>query len=193
MTKKGRSFLKEFKTFIARGNVLDLAVAVVIGTAFNKIVTSFVNDLIMPALCLLTGKASFADLKWCVKEAITLTEDGEVLDQSTYIIYGAFLQAVIDFLLIAFSVFIMIKVVNNVRKKLEQVTEALPGLKKSPEEIAAEEAALAAAAAEAATKAEAEQAALEKAAAVQNAEIAAAETLHEIRELITIISKQSRG
>ena len=146
MTKKGRSFLKEFKTFIARGNVLDLAVAVVIGTAFNKIVTSFVNDLIMPALCLLTGKASFADLKWCVKEAITLTEDGEVLDQSTYIIYGAFLQAVIDFLLIAFSVFIMIKVVNNVRKKLEQVTEALPGLKKSPEEIAAEEAALAAAA-----------------------------------------------
>ncbi len=181
MTKKGRSFLKEFKTFIARGNVLDLAVAVVIGTAFNKIVTSFVNDLIMPALCLLTGKASFADLKWCVKEAITLTEDGEVLDQSTYIIYGAF------------SVFIMIKVVNNVRKKLEQVTEALPGLKKSPEEIAAEEAALAAAAAEAATKAEAEQAALEKAAAVQNAEIAAAETLHEIRELITIISKQSRG
>jgi large conductance mechanosensitive channel len=113
------NMLKEFKKFIMRGNVVDLAVGVVIGGAFGKIVTSLVNDLIMPLLGLIMGKVSFADLKYVITPA---TEQvAEVAFK-----YGAFLQSVIDFLIIALSIFLMIKLLSSFKKKKEEELVVIP-------------------------------------------------------------------
>ncbi len=106
MEKKG--FVQEFKTFISRGNVVDMAVGVIIGSAFTKIVNSLVNDVLMPALGVLTGGVNFADLKFVITPA---TE--EVAEVA--IKYGAFVQNIIDFLLIAIVVFVMVKMINKIR------------------------------------------------------------------------------
>ena len=106
MEKKG--FVQEFKTFISRGNVMDMAVGVIIGSAFTKIVNSLVNDVLMPALGVLTGGVNFADLKFVITPA---TE--EVAEVA--IKYGAFVQNIIDFLLIAIVVFVMVKMINKIR------------------------------------------------------------------------------
>lgn len=111
--------LQEFKKFIMRGNVVDLAVGVIIGGAFGKIVSSLVNDLIMPLLGLILGKVNFADLKYVITPA---TENvAEVALK-----YGAFLQSVIDFLIIALSIFLMIKLLSSFKKKKEEETVAVP-------------------------------------------------------------------
>ena len=108
--------IKEFKEFIARGNVIDLAVGVIIGGAFGKIVTSIVNDLLMPLIGIVSGGIDFTGLKLKIGEA-------EVL-------YGNFLQNVIDFLIIAFCIFILVKIVNKVtRKKEETPVEEAPAPK----------------------------------------------------------------
>ena len=122
MKKKG--FFAEFKEFIMRGNVIDMAVGVIIATAFGKITTSLVNDVIMPAIGLLTSDgASFTEkLNW----TITGTE--------TTIGFGLFLETIINFIIIGFSVFVMIKIINKVR----EVAEAKL-LKKAEEEPAPEE------------------------------------------------------
>ena len=113
-----RKFFKEFKTFISRGNVFDLAVGMIIATAFNKIVSSLVNDIIMPLVTYATGKASLADLSIVLRRAAdgtaTLTWK-----------YGNFIQTIIDFLIIAFSVFIMVKIVTNSRKKFKELEELI--------------------------------------------------------------------
>ena len=111
MEKKG--FVREFKEFISRGNVVDMAVGVIIGSAFTKIVNSLVNDVLMPALSVITGGVNFADLKYVITPA---TE--EVAEVA--IKYGVFVQNIIDFLLIAIVVFTMVKFINklhNVGKK----------------------------------------------------------------------------
>lgn len=102
----------EFKEFAMKGNVLDLAIAVVIGGAFGKIVTSLVNDLIMPLVGLLMGGLDFAGLSLQVGSAVVK--------------YGAFIQSVVDFLIIAFSIFLVIKAVNRRKKKEETVQEEAP-------------------------------------------------------------------
>ena len=107
-----RKFFKEFKTFITKGNVFDMAVGLIIATAFNKIVSSMVNDLIMPLITWLTGATSVSDMSIVLKVA----EDGSKLTWK----YGNFLQTVIDFLIIAFSVFIMVKIVTNSRSKFKE-------------------------------------------------------------------------
>lgn len=101
--------IKEFKEFIARGNVMDLAVGIIIGGAFQKIVTSLVNDIIMPAISAITGKVDYSSLAVRV---------GEVS-----INYGNFIGAIIDFLIIAFSIFIMIRYINRVNKKFNEAKE----------------------------------------------------------------------
>lgn len=95
-------FFSEFKTFISRGNVLDMAVGVVMGTAFTKIVNSLVTSVITPSLSILTGKVNFAELAYVVNENLSIP-------------YGQFIQAVIDFLLIAFSVFCMVRLMNKLK------------------------------------------------------------------------------
>jgi large conductance mechanosensitive channel len=94
--------LKEFKDFIMRGNVLDLAVAVIIGGAFGKIVSSLVNDMLMPLIGLLMGRVNFADLAWNVGSASVK--------------WGAFVQTIIDFLIVAFVIFLIIKAANKMKK-----------------------------------------------------------------------------
>ena len=122
---KFMGLLKEFKEFAMRGNVIDLAVGVIIGSAFGKIIASFVVDVIMPPIGLLVGGVNFADLKWQMKPAEVV--DG-VKKAAVTMNYGNFLQATFDFLIVAFVIFLFIKGVNRVNKKKEEapVTPAAP-------------------------------------------------------------------
>jgi large conductance mechanosensitive channel len=113
------SILKEFKEFAMKGNVIDLAVAVVIGGAFGKIVTSFVNDILMPPIGLLLGNVDFKDLK------LILREGTEAVAAVTWN-YGMFIQNVIDFLIIAFSIFMVVKAMMNMKKKKEEAPAPAP-------------------------------------------------------------------
>ena len=121
-----KKFFKEFKAFISKGNVFDMAVGLIIATAFNKIVSSMVNDIIMPLVTWATGAKNLADLSIVLRE--TVEADGEVIKLTWQ--YGNFLQAVIDFLIIAFSVFIMVKVVSASRKGLQDIGGSLEKLSK---------------------------------------------------------------
>ena len=101
LAEKTTGFMAEFRKFIARGNVLDMAVGVIIGGAFGKISTSLVNDVLMPAISMLTGGIDFTDWKLVLKEAVV--ENGEEIAAAVSINYGAFLSTVLDFLIIAFA------------------------------------------------------------------------------------------
>jgi large conductance mechanosensitive channel len=102
--------LKEFKEFVARGNVVDLAVGVVMGAAFGKIVSSLVGDLIMPPLGLAVGGVNFASLRFVLREPMNNLP-------AVSINYGAFLQAILDFLIIAVAIFLLVKLVNRLRRQ----------------------------------------------------------------------------
>ena len=119
--KKKKSIFAEFKEFISKGNVIDMAVGVIIGGAFTKIVNSLVSDLIMPALGLLTGDIDFADLKIVLAEAQLDTDGVTVLKEELAIRYGVFLDALLNFLLIAIAVFVMVKIINTAREKAEKL------------------------------------------------------------------------
>lgn len=106
--------IKEFREFAIKGNVMDLAVAVIIGGAFGKIVTSFVGDVLMPFIGLVLGGVNFASLKIVLKK----TADGTA---TATLNYGAFIQAVIDFLLIAGVIFLMVKLINSLKRREESV------------------------------------------------------------------------
>jgi len=111
-------FLKEFKEFAVKGNVMDMAVGVIIGGAFGKIVTSVVNDIIMPPIGLLVGGVDFSDMKLTMKKQV-LDAAGEVISPAVTWNYGAFIQQVVDFTILAFCVFILIKLINSLNKKKE--------------------------------------------------------------------------
>jgi large conductance mechanosensitive channel len=104
--------LNEFKAFAMRGNVVDMAVGIILGAAFGKIVSSFVNDIIMPPIGLLVGGVDFTDLSVVLKEAVGETP-------AVTINYGVFIQMVIDFLIVAFAVFMAIKAMNSMKRKEE--------------------------------------------------------------------------
>ena len=108
------SFLKEFREFAMRGNVVDMAVGVIIGGAFGKIVSSLVGDVVMPVLGILTGGVDFKDLKITLAEAVGETP-------AVTLNYGAFIQNVFDFIIIAFAIFMMIKGITKVKKPVEVV------------------------------------------------------------------------
>ena len=130
-----KSFAAEFKEFIARGNVMDMAVGVIIGGAFGKISTSLVNDVIMPAVSMLTGGVDFNNWKIVLKAAVA-GADGTI-DPATEVAirYGAFLATILDFLIIAFAVFCLIKFLNSLHRKKEEAPAAPP----APPEPSAEE------------------------------------------------------
>jgi len=113
--------LKEFKSFAMKGNVLDLAVAVIIGGAFGKITTSFVNDVLMPPIGLLLGNTDFSNLKIILKHGSEAVMSGDqVLTPAVTevaIKYGVFVNTVLDFLIVAFSIFMVIKAFNSMKKK----------------------------------------------------------------------------
>lgn len=109
--------IKEFKEFALRGNVLDLAVGVIIGGAFGKIVSSLVNDVLMPVLGIFLGGVNFSNLKFVITPA-----SGDIAESS--ILYGAFIQSVIDFLIISFSIFVFIKLLTSRKKKKSEAEPA---------------------------------------------------------------------
>ena len=110
MEKKG--VVQEFKEFITRGNVIDLAVGVIIGGAFTAIVNSLVNDMIMPLVGWICGGVSFADLKYVITPA-----EGDIAEAAIY--YGNFIQNIVNFLMVAIVVFVMVKLINKAHKKKE--------------------------------------------------------------------------
>ena len=131
------SFLSDFKAFAMRGNVIDMAVGVIIGGAFGKIVTSVVNDIIMPPIGLLVGGVNFTDLKWTMKAAQpeVTNEAGEVIKAATDAVtlnYGNFLQQTFDFLIIAFSIFLFISLIKKVTEKKKE-EEPAPAPAPDPE------------------------------------------------------------
>ena len=137
--EKAKGFMGEFKAFIARGNVLDMAVGVIIGGAFGKISTSLVNDVIMPLISVRTGGVDFSNWKIVLKAAVA-GADGAI-DASTEIAirYGAFLATILDFLIIAFAVFLMLKAINGFHDKLKKAEEEAPAKEPAPPEPSNEE------------------------------------------------------
>ncbi|MDO4715176.1 MAG: large-conductance mechanosensitive channel protein MscL [Bacteroidales bacterium] len=123
------SFIQEFKEFAIKGNAVDMAVAVVIGGAFGKIVSSIVDDLIMPIVGVITGGVNFTDLKYTLKSAAPAVTDatGQVVTEATEAVtinYGNFIQTTVDFLIIAFCIFLVIKGMNSLKK--EKPAEEVP-------------------------------------------------------------------
>ena len=130
-------FIKEFKEFAMKGNVMDMAVGVIIGGAFGKIVTSLVNDVLMPLISTLTGGISFTDLFVNLSDDVkykTLAEAQEA--GASVFAYGQFIQNIFDFIIIAFCIFMMIKAMNKLKKKEEPAPEAPKG--PTQEELLAE-------------------------------------------------------
>ena len=130
-------FIKEFKEFAMKGNVMDMAVGVIIGGAFGKIVTSLVNDMLMPIISLCTGGSDFTNLFVNLSDDVkykTLAEAQEA--GASVFAYGTFIQNIIDFIIIAFCIFLMIKAMNKMKKKEEPAPEAPKG--PTQEELLAE-------------------------------------------------------
>ncbi len=119
-------FVDEFKQFAMRGNVIDMAVGIIIGGAFGKIVSSFVSDVIMPPIGLLVGGVNFTDLKITLKQAVA-NSDG-ILSPAVTLNYGNFIQVTLDFIIIAFAIFTMIKLMNNLNRRKSEIpaTPATP-------------------------------------------------------------------
>ncbi len=111
--------LSEFKEFAIKGNVVDMAVGIIVGAAFGKIVSSFVADVIMPPIGVMMGGVNFSDLAYTIQEAA-----GEV--PAVVIKYGAFIQTVVDFIIVAFAIFIAVKVMNSLKKEEEAAPEEEP-------------------------------------------------------------------
>ena len=115
-----KKFFHDFKEFAMKGNVLDMAVGVVIGAAFKDIVNALVNNIITPLIVLLTGQNSLEALKWVLKPEI-LDEAGQVIDPGVAVEYGVFLQAIIDFILISFCIFVVLRIMMNAQKKIDEL------------------------------------------------------------------------
>ena len=124
------SFIQDFKAFALKGNVVDMAVGVIIGGAFGKIVTSVVNNIIMPPVGVLTGGVDFTELKLTLKEAVV--EGENVVSEAVTLNYGQFIQDVVDFLIIAFCIFLMIKGIAKLSRKKEEEDAAAPAPEPEP-------------------------------------------------------------
>jgi len=130
-------FLNEFKEFAVKGNVMDMAVGVVIGGAFGKIVTSLVSDIIMPLVGAITGGLNFTEWKWVIKKGVdeVLGPDGEVITEAVpelAMTWGNFIQVIFDFIIIALSIFLVIKGINKMKRKKEEEPAPEPEAPKGP-------------------------------------------------------------
>ena len=131
--EKTKGFFAEFKAFAMRGNVIDMAVGVVIGGAFGKITPSIVNDIIMPFISVLTGGINFSDWKWVLKQAVV--ENGAEVSAEVAVNFGNLIAVILDFIIIAFAVFCMVKAINGLHRKKEEAPAEPP----APPEPSAEE------------------------------------------------------
>ncbi|MBP3534552.1 MAG: large-conductance mechanosensitive channel protein MscL [Muribaculaceae bacterium] len=130
-------FLADFKAFAMKGNIVDMAVGVIIGGAFGKIVSSLVNDIIMPVVGLATGGINFTELKATLHEAVLDPATQEVIKEAVTLNYGMFIQNIVDFLIIAFSIFMALKVIVKFKKQ-EAETPAAPPAPSKEEELLTE-------------------------------------------------------
>ena len=130
-------FMKEFKEFAMKGNVMDMAIGVVIGGAFGKIVSSLVADIIMPLIGAITGGLSFTDWKWTII-AEQLNEAGEVVKPALCLTWGNFLQVIFDFIIIALSIFLVIKAINKMKREEPKPEEPAAPAGPTQEELLAE-------------------------------------------------------
>ena len=121
-----KKFFGEFKTFISKGNVMDLAVAFIIGAAFKAIVSSLVKDVIMPVVSLVVGPEGFNNYKYVITEAVYDVE-GVLVTAENAITYGSFVQSIVDFIIIAFVVFLMVKAINKAKDVAEEVEDHFDG------------------------------------------------------------------
>lgn len=183
--KEQKGFFAEFKKFITRGNVVDMAVGVAVAAAFTAIVTAFTKGFVTPLLALISGDKSTAELKWVVRpEKVELIEGVETVTQAEIaILYGAFLQAILDFLIIAFTLFLVMKIAAAIMKRTNKVMAELKKITDA-DEIKAQAEADAKAKKEAAEKEAADKAAAEAAAAK------AAEEKAKIEQMYKDISEQ---
>lgn len=127
------TFWNDFKSFAMKGNVIDMAVGVIIGGAFGKIVSSLVGDVIMPAIGLLIGGVNFTSLKFVMKEAVT-NDTGEIVTPAVTLNYGNFIQQTFDFFIIAFSIYLFLRIIMRLsrKKKAEEQTVAPPPAPPAP-------------------------------------------------------------
>ena len=125
--KRAGNFINDFKAFVMRGNVVDMAVGIIMGAAFGKIVSSLVSDIIMPVVGVLLGGVNFSDLTFTLYKAVT-DASGAVIEPEVVLNYGNFIQVTVDFLIISFAIFMMIKVIGQVQRKKEEAptTPAAP-------------------------------------------------------------------
>lgn len=132
--------LEEFKSFALKGNVTDMAIGVIIGGAFGKIVSSLVNDVVMPVIGIIVGGVNFTNLKWTIKKAV-LDEAGETISPAITVNWGNFIQVVTDFIIIAVVIFAAVKLMNRLRRNKEKESAAAaPAVpKKSDETVLLEE------------------------------------------------------
>ena len=175
MAKKKSTFWKDFKAFISRGNVVDMAVGVVVGGSFSKIVTGLVNNIINPAVNLVMKKGGLDSIKTIITDAV-IDEAGKIVTPEVAILWGTWLQTILDFLITAFCVFVMVRVITKIRngleyKKIEEEKEKAEEAKKKAE-------------AEKAAAAEAAKLAAEKQAALDASILEQAKLLAEIRDLM---------
>ncbi|MDE5905622.1 large-conductance mechanosensitive channel protein MscL [Duncaniella sp.] len=120
------SFVKEFKEFAMRGNVIDMAVGVVIGAAFGKIISSLVDDIIMPLVGVATGGMNFTDYKFVIQQAVIDGTTQEVLKPEVTLNWGTWIQTIVDFIIVALCIFIAIKGINQLKRKKEEAPAADP-------------------------------------------------------------------
>lgn len=120
-----KKFFEDFKAFTMRGNVVDMAVGIIIGAAFGKIVSSLVGDIIMPGVGLLIGGVDFSDLSITLKHAVT-DASGKEIAPAVLIKYGAFIQVILDFVIVAFAIFMMIKGISTLQRKKENAPVIAP-------------------------------------------------------------------
>jgi len=129
------ALLKEFKEFAMRGNVIDMAVGVVIGAAFGKIISSLVDDIIMPLVGVVTGGINFTDYKFVIQQAVIDGQTQEIIKPEVTMNWGSWVQTVVDFLIVAFCIFIAIKGINQLKRKHEEAPAPAPAPEPTKEEV----------------------------------------------------------
>ena len=136
MADEKKGIITEFKEFIARGNVIDMAVGIIMGGAFTPIVNSLVNDIVMPGIGLAVGKMNFADLKIVLQQGVAADEAAGIAEVAEVAInYGNFIQVIINFLIVSFCVFMLVKGINKLRRKKEEPPKKPEPPKPSNEEV----------------------------------------------------------
>ena len=130
--------VKEFKEFAMRGNVIDLAVGVIIGAAFGKVVSSLVNDIIMPPIGVLVGGMDFKSLALTIREAVTDPATGKIAKEAVTLKYGNFIETLVDFTIVAFAIFMMVKAVMKLTRRKTEDAPAAPSAPTREQELLTE-------------------------------------------------------